>query len=111
MIPASASQSGLEASWRAWWRAAALATGSWESVVSCHPRAKCFMNSMHLLLSTWIATEVSKTMLRIDFLTLRHTMWKVLHLLCAMNQQANKLLPVNPNAVIKAAAQEHTRMS
>lgn len=52
---------------------------------------------MRLLLKSWIATEVGKTTVSIEFLTLRHRMWKILHLLCAVNQQANKILPVNPN--------------
>lgn len=111
MTPAGASENELEASWRARWRAAALATGSWKSVVPCHPRAKCFTNSMHLLLSLWIAKEVTETMVSIDFFTLRHRMWRLLHLSCAVNQQANKLLPVNPNAVIRAAAQKQSGMS
>lgn len=46
----------------------------------------------------------------LDFLTLRHRMWKLLHLLRVVTQQASKLLPVNPNAVIEAAAQEHRGM-
>lgn len=65
---------------------------------------------MRLLLKPWVATEVSKTTVSIEFLTLRHRMWKILHLLCAVNQQANKMLPANPNAVIKAAAQEQGGM-
>lgn len=111
MIPVGAGENGLEASWKAWWGAAALATGSWKSVVPCHSRAKCFTNSTHLLLSPWIATEVTETMVSIDLLTLRHRMWRLLHSLCAVNQQANKLLPVNPNTVIKPAAQKQRGMS
>lgn len=87
-----------------------LAKGSWKTVTPCHPRAKCSTNNMRLLLKPWIATEVGKTTVSIEFLTLRHRMWKILHLLCAVNQQANKKLPVNPNAVIEAAAQEHRGM-
>lgn len=85
----------------------ALATGSWKTGTPCHPRAKCFTNTVRLLLNPCVVTGVSKTIVSTDFWTLRHRMQKLLHLLHAVTQQANKLLPVNPNAVIEATAQEH----
>lgn len=88
----------------------ALATGSWTTGIPRHPGAKCFTNSMCLLLNPWIVTGVSMAIVNLDFLTLRHRMWKLLHLLRVVTQQASKLLPVNPNAVIEAAAQEHRGM-
>lgn len=110
VIPASASQSWLESLLENMVESSALATGSWRTVTPCHPRAKCFTNSMCLFLNPWIATKVSKTIASVNFSTLRHRMWKLLHLLRAVTQQASKLLPVNPNAVIEAAAQEHRGM-